>query len=69
MCAQLVVLLGMLYMKLKCIAMQFEHYKNFVYLGLLTLMMQGALDAGALIFWLCLMHLESRQNNTLALLN
>ena len=24
----------MLYMKLKCIAMQFKHYKNFVYLGL-----------------------------------
>ena len=65
MCARLVVLLGMLHMKLKCIAMQFEHYKNFIYLGLLTLMMQGALDAGALIFWLHLMDLESRQNNTL----
>ena len=28
MCACLAVLLGMLYMKLKCIAMKFEHYKN-----------------------------------------
>ena len=28
MCAQLVVLLGMLYMKLKCIAMNVEHYKT-----------------------------------------
>ena len=65
MCAQLVVSLGMLYMKLKCIAMQFEHYKNFIYLGLLTPMMQEALDAWALIFWLHLMHLEGRQNNTL----
>ena len=27
MCAQLVVSLGMLYMKLKCIAMNLEHYK------------------------------------------
>ena len=42
MCARLVVLLGMLYMKLECIAMKFEHYKNFLYLGLLTPMMQGA---------------------------
>ena len=65
MCAQLVVLLGMLYMKLKCTAMQLEHYKNFVYLGLLTPMMPGALDAWALILCLHLMHLESRQNNTL----
>ena len=65
MCACLAVLPGMLYMKLKCIAMKFEHYKNLVYLGLLTPMMQGALDAGALIFCMCLMHLESRQNNTL----
>ena len=65
MCARLVVLLGMLYMKLKCIAMKFEHYKNFIYLGLLSQMMQGDLDAGALIFGLHLMHLESRQNNTL----
>ena len=44
---------------------EIEHYKNFIYLGLLSPMMQGALDAGALIFWLHLMHLESRQNNTL----
>ena len=28
MCAQLVVSLGMLYMKLKCIAMNLEHYKT-----------------------------------------
>ena len=47
------------------IAMQFEHYKTSFYLGLLSQMMHGALDAGAPIFLLHLMHLESRENNTL----
>ena len=64
MCARLVVSLSMLYKKLKCIAMNLEHYKT-SYLGLLSQMMHGALDAGAPIFLLHLMHLESRENETL----